>query len=294
MQTPAQLREHYELEKELASRLRSASATERKRLYTELYDELFRCIPHHPQLTGRASMEARKAAAERQVRFLCALSSDPKPVFLEVGPGDCLISLSMANHAAHVYAADVSSEITNHIRPPQNFSLVLSDGSSVDVQNESVDIAFSNQLMEHLHPDDSIAQLRNIYLALKPGGRYFIITPSRFSGPHDVSRHFDEVATCFHLREYSIDELIDECRKAGFSRFLVYIGKDGRYLRVPVWLIRIVEKTAILLPKKLRKSAPVRLMLGLRLVAERSITAKNPNEKHFFGIANKKPPLLRL
>jgi predicted SAM-dependent methyltransferase len=38
------------------------------------------------------------------------------------------------------------------------------------VRAESVDLAYSNQLMEHLHPDDASEQLANVYRALKPGG----------------------------------------------------------------------------------------------------------------------------
>ena len=43
--TAAQIRAHYEIEKELASRLRGASKAERRTLYASLYDELFRAFP---------------------------------------------------------------------------------------------------------------------------------------------------------------------------------------------------------------------------------------------------------
>jgi len=44
-----QLREHYEIERELANRLRNASKEERVRLYASSYDELFLRVAHHPQ-----------------------------------------------------------------------------------------------------------------------------------------------------------------------------------------------------------------------------------------------------
>jgi SAM-dependent methyltransferase len=269
VQTASQLQEHYEIERSLAQRLKSASRDERRVLYTELYDELFRRVPHHPQLTERASIATRRSAAQRQASFLRAIAKTPRPVYLELGPGDCLIALTMAEHALKVYAVDVSTEITREIAAPPNFSLILTDGSSVDVPPACVDVAFSNQLMEHLHPDDAETQLRNVYAALKPGGRYFIVTPSRASGPHDVSQHFEDVATGFHLREYLLDELIAECRKVGFSAFSAYVGKDGRYLKVPLWLVRATERLTAVLPKRAGKFAPLRLLLGLRLVAER-------------------------
>jgi Methyltransferase domain len=46
---PAELRAHYEVERELAARLRAASRTERRTLYPAVYDELFRWVRTHPQ-----------------------------------------------------------------------------------------------------------------------------------------------------------------------------------------------------------------------------------------------------
>jgi SAM-dependent methyltransferase len=174
---------------------------------------------------------------------------------------------TFAERAAHVYAVDVSNEITGRVTPPANFELVLSDGCSIAVPPASADLVFSNQLMEHLHPDDAVEQLRNIYAALKPGGAYFCITPNRMSGPHDVSQYFDREARGFHLREYRIGELINVCRGAGFTRFRAYIGKDGRFLRVPVALVALAERLAGLLPARAGKLAPLRLALGIRLLA---------------------------
>ncbi len=45
---PAMLRQHYEVEKELADRLRHATREERRILYGTVYDELYQRVPHHP------------------------------------------------------------------------------------------------------------------------------------------------------------------------------------------------------------------------------------------------------
>ena len=273
MQTHEQLTAHFEIERALADKLKSATKEARRTLYKEVYDELFRQVPHHPQLTARESRQRRVARSVRQVRFLRSLASG-RPVFLEVGPGDCLTSLEMAKHAEAVYAVDVSREITSEIDPPKNFHLLLSDGCSIEVAAESVDLAFSNQLMEHLHPEDAVAQLRNIHRALKPSGRYLCITPNRFSGPHDVSQHFGTIACGLHLREYALAELLQLFRDAGFSRFRTYIGKDGLYVRCPLWLCRMLESTIGVLPARARKRvgkfAPFRLLLGIRLLASKA------------------------
>ena len=84
--------------------------------------------------------------------------------------------------------------------------------------------------MEHLHPDDAFEQLENIYRALTPGGVYICVTPNRLSGPHDISSLYDEVATGFHLKEYSISELHSLFRRVGFSRIRVHFGIKEKYI----------------------------------------------------------------
>jgi SAM-dependent methyltransferase len=125
--------------------------------------------------------------------------------------------------------------------------------------------------MEHLHPDDAKEQLENLYRALASGGAYICITPNRVSGPHDVSHHFDRVATGFHLREYTYSELIELFREVGFKRFRGYFGGQGFYLRFPITALRIAEAILRKLPWSIRKaltrSPPGRALLGINLVA---------------------------
>ncbi len=40
--------------------------------------------------------------------------------------------------------------------------------------SDSIDLVISNQLMEHLHPDDAYDQLREVYRVLRDGGRYVL------------------------------------------------------------------------------------------------------------------------
>ncbi len=126
---------------------------------------------------------------------------------MEIGPGDCNFALTVAPLVKSVIMIDVSNEITANIQFPPNVTLVISNGSSIEVPPGSIDVAYSNQLIEHLHPDDTIDHLKSVYNSLAVGGCYVFCTPNRLSGPHDVSRYFDDVATGLHLREYSFTEL---------------------------------------------------------------------------------------
>ena len=139
---------------ELANRLRNASRQERRHLYASLYDEMYRRVPLHPQLTRKSSPEETQQAVASQMKFIKRfLSRDA--TFLEIGAGDCALSFEVARRVKRVYAVDVSDEITRHSTPMPNFQLILSDGSSVPLPPNCVDVAYSNQLMEHLHPDDA-------------------------------------------------------------------------------------------------------------------------------------------
>ena len=267
--TPAQIREHYEIEKQIAKELRESTAQERKTLYTSAYDELLQKVTHHPCLTSKNSEdEAAGRVAYEMLNLEPFLKEEY--IFLEVGPGDCAVSCEVARHVKKVYAIDVSKEITKNLNAPPNFELILSDGSSIDVPAESVDVAYSNQLMEHLHPEDSLKQLENIFRVLKPGGTYFCSTPNRLSGPHDVSRDFDAVATGLHLKEYTVTELDRIFRRTGFSKTQIYLRFGGRRAFLPVGAFKIVERMLDFLPGTLRKrltfNRPVRFLLGVKLI----------------------------
>lgn len=267
--TIEQLREHYVIEKELANRLRNASQEERRNLYSSVYDELFKRVPLHPMLTRKSSSNNRDLTISGQMKLIEPFL-DKDITFLEVGPGDCALSFKVAMFVKEVYAVDVSAEITNSVVQPPNFHLILSDGSSIPLPRDSVDVAYSNQLMEHLHTDDASEQLCNIYRALIPGGVYICSTPNRLSGPHDISKHFDEVATGFHMKEYTTLELSNMFRKVGFSRIRVYIGVKWKYIYLPVWPIVLFEALLNNLPDTLKKqiarSRVFSRFLGINLV----------------------------
>ena len=268
------IRAHYVIERELADRLRDAPAGARLGLYQAVYDELFRRVPDHPQLTARD--DARGAARRRRsLEWQLALfrrSLEPRTVFMEIGAGDCALALRVARDVAQVYAVDVSPEIAR-VPVSSNVKLILTDGIHIDVPAASVDVAFSNQLMEHLHPDDAAAQLRSIFAALSPRGRYFCITPNRLYGPRDISSYFDDVATGLHLKEYSARELRAVFLEAGFRAVRFYAGVRGRYVRVPYAVLAAAESLLDALPGRLRRriadTLPGRALLGLYAEAEK-------------------------
>ena len=268
---PDRIRFHYEVEKALALKLKNAAPEERRKLYPLVYDELFARVTDHPMLTRKEDPSSRAQSVEGQMRLLRPfLKSDFS--FLEVGPGDCSLSFELCKFLRQVYGVDISSSITSATDAPTNFKLLLSDGIRIDLPAGSVDFAYSNQVMEHLHPDDAQEQLKEIFRVLKPGAVYFCITPHRFMGPDDVSMYFDEVATGFHLKEYTHGELRTLFLAAGFRSFRSHAGIKGKYyFNIPIfpaiWLEFFLQPLPYQLRKTLATSPVLRNFLYIKLLA---------------------------
>ncbi len=262
--TIEQIREHYEIEKELASRLMHSSKKEREFLYASLYNELYRRVPLHPQLTEKKSSELTDISVSSQLVFLKHFLRK-NMTFCEIGPGDCSLSLALTKIINKVYAVDVSEEISKVKELPDNFHLILSDGVNIPVPKKSVNLVYSNQLMEHLHPEDAKNQLVNIFNILTDDGKYLCVTPNRINGPHDISKYFDRVATGFHLKEYTFSELRSLFKKVGFMKVQGYWGGRGIFIRTPAFLIILVERLFNYFPFSIKKNR-FNTILSIRIV----------------------------
>ena len=265
--TPEQLKHHYEVEKELAARLRAAGPDERPRLYSWAYEELFRQVADHP-LLRKTEEDARRAAAA-QLTFLRRFLK-PDIAMIEIGPGDCALAFLAAAHLRKVVGVDVMESFTPHIPRPENFEMVVYDGIHLPLPDASFQLAYSNQVVEHLHPDDVLEQTRSVCRVLVPGGIYVCATPNRITGPHDVSGQFDDVATCLHLKEYTTGELHRVFREAGFSRTVAYAGLRGHYGPFPWVAVSACEALLGTLPHRIGRAIarrlPLRIIEGIRLV----------------------------
>ena len=241
-------------------------------MYGQVYNELYTQVKDHPLLQRKAlSAEQlqRHQGIQSQLRFLRRFVK-PVSVFLEIGAGSCLVSMEVAKKVKRVIALDVSDEITRRYDLPPNVELRIFDGVEVPVEEGTVDVVYSHQVMEHIHPDDALEQLRSIHRSVVPGGAYVCVVPNRISGPHDISRHFDEVATGFHMKEYTTTELASLLRSSGFRKIRSYVGAKGHYFAVPQLFLIALEKLLDTMPFRLRtnigRRVPMRQLLEIRMV----------------------------
>lgn len=267
--TPERLRHHYEVEKELAARLRASTREERTELFKTLYTELFERVQDHPRLTRRETEESSRQNIEAQLRLLRPHfpESGPKPVLVEFAPGDCRLAAAAAASCERVYGVDISDQRSPGEIFPENFELIIYDGYLLDLPDSCADLAFSYQFLEHLHPDDVPLHFELVHRLLKPGGVYVFDTPHRFSGPHDISRFFGNSLDCFHFQEWTYREMRSLLARHGFAKTAIH--RRGRLLPDPATnaLHDAVETLTGSLPRPLRRPFSERLFQSVTLSA---------------------------
>ncbi len=267
--TPERIRHHYEVEKELAARMRASTREERTALFKTLYTELFNRVEDHPRLTRRETAEASRRNLEAQLRLLRPHfpSSGPKPVLVEFAPGDCRLAGAAATSCAKVYGVDISDQRSPGEVFPENFELIVYDGYQLGLPDGCATLAFSYQFLEHLHPDDVDPHFAMANRLLQPGGVYVFDTPHRFSGPHDVSAHFGETLDCFHFQEWTYRDMRKLLKRHGFSRTAIH--RKGRLFRGALAnaVHDSIETIVGALPRPLRRKISLRLFQSVTLSA---------------------------
>ena len=268
--TAERLAVHFDIERRLAGQLAASNKQERSVLYSTLYQQLFASVDDHPQ--HRSNTKSRQDRIRSQVNFLRGLLK-PNSVYVEIGCGDAALTKALAPFVASSIGVDVTSALIQSAETAPSFSFMKTDGVSLDVPPGSADLVYSNQLMEHLHTDDALEQLSNIFRALKPGGRYVCSTPNRLTGPHDISCYFGHEPSGFHMREYDHRSLSQLFRKVGFTHVFANVTVKGLNLNLPIWMTATAEVCFEMLPRNIRTRLAlipaVSNMAGLTLTGTR-------------------------
>jgi hypothetical protein len=253
--TAPQDREQYCVERELADRLRAAQSREERRfLYGEVYREFNERVRHYTLAIQSDDPIAQAAAVAPQVRLLRRFVG-PDTAFCELGAGDGAVARALAPMVKSSVALDVTDSLLRGPNRDANFRFRVFDGLDPGLPPGSVDVAYSRDLVEHLQPDDMVEQTSAVARMLKAGGVYVCVTPNALSGPHDVSRLFDDAPRGLHLKEYTSTEVAQVLREAGFSHVRVLISAAGWRLSplLPLWTVTGVEAILMRLPRRISR-----------------------------------------
>ena len=257
------LRSQFEFERAAAQALLNASAAQRPDLYKKIYAEFYE------RFGGVAEQyHLDKSSLKSQFGFVERFLKDGQDTFFEIGSGSGALCIAVAKIAKTCIGVDAAERSAP--RPtPANCTFLQGDVANFTLPENSVDVAFSSQFLEHLHPDDCRALIANVFRALKPGGVFVNIVPNWLTGPHDVSAHFGPKAQGLHLHEYDNGELASLMRANGFTRCTSYIGAKGLFIPLPSALVAGIEKGLRVVPRALRRKAPVRAFVGIRMAARK-------------------------
>jgi SAM-dependent methyltransferase len=233
-----------ELEFAYARRLRTSSREQRKTLYAEAYSAVSKA--RMDSFTS-ADPEARTAGTSKGlVATLAPLCRRDQRV-LEVGCGREYTCWKLAPRVKEIVGTDVSAPALAEARELlssrgiTNAQVLEAGGEDLTARfgKEAFDLVLSIEVYEHLHRDDGLAHLREVYSVLKPGGAYVIVTPHRMNGPTDVTCVVYPEARepmGFHLNETTNLELMTDLRTAGFSRFSSVLPLTRKISALPdIW-----------------------------------------------------------
>jgi SAM-dependent methyltransferase len=130
---------------------------------------------------------------------------------LDIGAGNGRFACAAAD-AHWVVALEISAEAIAVLRPRTGVSggpvICQASGLRLPFAAASFDAVVSQDLIEHLHPNQLAMHLAEVHRVLAPDGRYLLHTPSSLHGSTSLG---------LHLREYRLRELRRIAQACGFQ-----------------------------------------------------------------------------
>jgi len=228
--------EAYRIEAELARRLSATPRRLRTRVARDVYAELYRRVHWHPDLSRSAD---DRRARVRQVRYAYDRWIRRASAVLEVGAGNCEVIADAGRDSKHVRFVGIDVARAPRERSdaglPENVLFAQAAAAEIPIADSCIDLVFSSQVLEHLHPEDVPDHLAEVARVLRPGGWLGFDTPNRLTGPHDISRGFTVEPTGLHLKEWTYREFVPLLRAGGFDviRTRLLPGRFARALGAP-------------------------------------------------------------
>ncbi|HYF94928.1 MAG TPA: class I SAM-dependent methyltransferase [Symbiobacteriaceae bacterium] len=254
---------HWELERRLTRELLESNADNRwevfERCYTNLYEEIN--WVNQPRTNGVVST--------RYQDWADAIGLPQKRIY-EVGSGRGELITYLAKLGHRCLATEVTRERGKKWAKDQlsNLEWGVTDGVHLErfAAESHFDVVISDQVIEHLHPDDIVDHFQGAFHILKPGGRYIFSTPHASVGPCDISGIMGyDTPMGMHLKEYTYKELCSAAQSAGFSKLMAVFRVPGsirtrlgwpkpRKSRLYLSYLLVVEELLMTLrPSKLRR-----------------------------------------
>lgn len=209
---------HWELEKRLTRELLESNPENRwevfEKCYTMLYSELY-------WLNRLIDTDNQLHSVQQYKGMIDLIGRPTNKKIYEVGSGKGELIKYLANYGFDCRATEITPHRgQKYTLEHHNISWGISDGVHLERFEplNYYDVVISDQVIEHLHPDDIYDHFRGVLSILSIGGRYIFATPHRYMGPSDISKVFKyDKPIGMHLKEYTYQELKEILELVGFN-----------------------------------------------------------------------------
>lgn len=167
--------------------------------------------------------------------------SDESDFVFDIRCGPEASTKPISRYAKTVYGLEYSGFILEEVKRTygniKNVAFLFIDGIKLPFDDGCIDIAYSNDVIEHFHVDDTFMHFREVLRVLRNNIRYYFWAPGKSSGPHNFTKNFYLKGfgpKTSYVGEHSFAEMTE-------------IRKETRYRKIT---IPAIKKEVLLLAKK--------------------------------------------
>ena len=237
----AQLGElHFDWEVAHASAIQRSpyASGEREALFTAAYSGLTIILREMRARDGR-ELDAPMGFNSAHLNGIVDIAGPPPRTILDVGCSTGTLVRALLGLGYDAHGIDISEDLVTKAQElaKNSFGRDLSERFSVgnflrlDFGSQTFDFIHSNDVLEHIHPDEAADFLLKCRRLMRPGGVLWLITPNRLTGPGDATTlklPWGTPAIGLHLKEYTLAELSALLRQANFRKVESRLLGPGR------------------------------------------------------------------
>ncbi len=230
---------------------REKDQAKRELLYQEFYSKL---LQFYGRNASNSDVVDHIRSKDPQVRLFGSDLKNKSIIDFGCGEGSFLLNIRENLPYKSLTGVDVyiPESLKNH--PDIEF---ISSGIIHFKSSKQYEVAFSDNVIEHLSPMDLKDHLKSVYDSLVPGGHFILVMPNRLFGPSDITRILDNSssgktpAQGGHLNESSYSEMVESLQEAGFRNFKTVLPipklKYGIFKNVRIgvdWILNIEKSSS--------------------------------------------------
>jgi 2-polyprenyl-3-methyl-5-hydroxy-6-metoxy-1,4-benzoquinol methylase len=231
---------HFHWEVACASAIKKSlrGSSERAVLFTSAYDGLT-TILREMRIRDCRNIDAPMGFNPTHLEEICATIGPAPRTVLDVGCSTGTLVRALLSRGYDAYGIDVSAETVTRAKEltSNSFGRDVSDkfvtGNFLchDFGDQTFDFMHTNDVLEHIHPDEAGEFLSRCRSLMRPNGVLWLVTPNRLTGPGDATTlqlPWGTPAIGLHLKEYTLAELSALLRRSGFARVECRLFTTGR------------------------------------------------------------------